>query len=131
MPLILFRQVHRMRKITCLSANPDNSFEIKRKFVFIYCFIGRTISVSTVGTHTIGRGISFDESIKTGDIFELGVCVQQQSGVIRVGKSLVVQFLEVGREVVDPLGVKKLGRWLIEGKVRLMTTYFAHDVARL
>ena len=51
--------------------------------------------------------------------------------MIRVGKSLVVQFLEVGCEVVDPLGVKKLGRWLIEGKVRLMTTYFAHDVARL
>jgi hypothetical protein len=79
-----------MLKIACLPTHPDRSVQIEREFVRV-------------------SGISFrlglDELVKAIHIFELGVGVEEEGGVVGVGDAEGVEFLEVRDEIVYPLRI--------------------------
>ena len=93
MPVVLLRQVRRVLKVPRLPADADRRLQIKRQLV-------RVLRIPT--------RLGLDEAIQARDVFELGVRVEQQCGMVRVRKAQSVDFLKVGNEVVNALRVKEL-----------------------
>ena len=59
--------------------------------------------------------LHLDELLQLRAVLELGVAVEQQRGMVGVGQGLPVQGLQVGRQVMDALGIEELAdhvRWL-------------------
>lgn len=90
MPLVLLRQVRSMIEIARLSADAYRSIQIKRQFI-------------CVGSIPFGLGL--DKLVEAIDVLELGVCIKEESGMVRVRYPERVKFLEVCNEVMYPLGV--------------------------
>lgn len=99
-------------KVTCLPANADSRFEIEREFLFVFHLILFIYaSVVLIAFPLAIRGgcqRPFNKPIQRGYIFQLGIAVQEQRGVVRVGQTLVVKLLKIGDEIIDTLRVKKL-----------------------
>ena len=58
---------------------------------------------------------NLDELLQLRAVLELGVAIEQQGGVVGIGQGLPVQGLQVGRQVMDALGIEELAdhvRWL-------------------
>ena len=79
-----------------------------RKNVFEKALLNQSIHSSKVSPPGPLVGGYLDELLQLGAVLQLGVAVEQQRGVVGVGQRLAVQRLQVGRQVVDPLGVQEL-----------------------
>lgn len=90
-PSELLRQEDGVLVVSRLTADLDGCFEIEGKLSF--------------GTSSLGGS---DEGVEASDVGGFGVAVEEEGGVIRVGESGGVEFLEVGGEVVDSLSVEEL-----------------------
>lgn len=69
MSLVLLRKIGSVIEVPSLSAHTYRRFQIERQFIGIVCIPPR---------------LSLDETVKTSDIFEFGVGVQEEGGVVRV-----------------------------------------------
>lgn len=129
-----------MLEVTRLPAHTDRRVEIERKLVLLH----RRTPFTVI---TIGRAPRFglDEAIETGDVFEFGVGIEQECGMVRVGHAQGVELLQVGYKVVNPLCVEELHRTNIHNVslvfrhfisqtvrgIRKEITYLPHDITRL
>lgn len=79
------------------------------------CQVSSLFKVSSLSTHRNG-GIkikfrvarSFDERVKLRRILQLGIAVQEECRMISSSFVMVMQFLEIFDQVVNPLGIKEL-----------------------
>ena len=95
MPSVLLRKVGCMFKISRLATNSNGSFQVEWKLVSI----------------TIRRAasrLSLDETIKTSNVLELCVSIQEERRVVGVSETACVEILKVGYEVIYSLCVQKL-----------------------
>jgi hypothetical protein len=53
-------------------------------------------------------GLCLDEAVEARDILEFGICVEEKSRMIGVGKAEGVEVLEVGDKILYALRVEEL-----------------------
>lgn len=92
----------RVREVARLSQDPDRRVEVEGGFVGCGG-VGRGVGR---GSGRGGRGV--DEARQGVVVGELGVAVQEERRDVAVGEATRVQLLEVGREVLQALGVEEL-----------------------
>jgi hypothetical protein len=54
-----------------------------------------------------------DESLEGGRVAEFGVAVEQEGGDVAIGERAGVEFLQVGSEVGEALGVEELCKMVV------------------
>lgn len=74
MTLILLRQITRMLKVARLPTHPDSGIQVKRQFIRIF----------PIRIGDFPPRLGFDEAIEAGDVFQFGVGVEEEGGMVCV-----------------------------------------------
>jgi hypothetical protein len=90
-----------MLEIARLPTHSNSCIQIKWQLV-------RAVVVVTISVDGFPARFGLDEGVEAGDVFEFGVSVKKEGGVICVGEAEGMEFLEICDEVVDTLRVQEL-----------------------
>lgn len=115
---VFLRQENSVTVVAGLSQNLDGDLHVKVDFTFTALLKNTCGTIAGSGRANVLDGSAqqkkhtshahLDELLQLGAVFQLGVAVQQQGGVVCVGQRLPVQGLQVRCQVVDPLSIQEL-----------------------